>query len=310
MILLCGIRSESPLEMVSDALTEMGIPYLFFNQRHFGTTKIEFEIFQGRITGMLKMESNHYPLESFTGVYTRLMDEQMLPEFRKLSANSPEKIRCRNLHDALLRWMEITPARVINRCGPMGSNSSKPFQAQLIVRLGFRVPKTLITNDPEMVRSFFREEGRLIYKSISGMRSIVKELSIDDLIRLDHIRWCPTQFQEYVEGVNVRVHIVSNEVFPTQILSEAIDYRYAGQQGSTAELTKVKLNNTVEEKCILLAKALNLPFAGIDLKIRPDGEVYCFEVNPSPGFSYYEKNTGQMISRAVARYLNGSGSIL
>jgi hypothetical protein len=31
--------------------------------------------------------------------------------------------------------------------------------------------------------------------------------------------------------------------------------------------------------------------------------VICFEVNPSPGFSYYEGHTGQPISAAIARYL-------
>jgi hypothetical protein len=42
------------------------------------------------------------------------------------------------------------------------------------------------------------------------------------------------------------------------------------------------------------------------LKVTPDDEVYCFEVNPSPAFSYYEGNTGQPISRAVARHLAGA----
>ncbi len=48
-----------------------------------------------------------------------------------------------------------------------------------------------------------------------------------------------------------------------------------------------------------------MAFAGIDLKITPDSQVYCFEVNPSPAFSYYEAGTGQQISEAVARYLAG-----
>jgi glutathione synthase/RimK-type ligase-like ATP-grasp enzyme len=52
-----------------------------------------------------------------------------------------------------------------------------------------------------------------------------------------------------------------------------------------------------------LAERLDLSFVGIDLKITPDGEVYCFEVNPCPAFSYFELNTDQPIARAVARYL-------
>jgi glutathione synthase/RimK-type ligase-like ATP-grasp enzyme len=46
-----------------------------------------------------------------------------------------------------------------------------------------------------------------------------------------------------------------------------------------------------------------LAFAGIDLKITPAGEIFCFEVNPSPDFSFYEANTGQPIASALARYL-------
>jgi hypothetical protein len=45
---------------------------------------------------------------------------------------------------------------------------------------------------------------------------------------------------------------------------------------------------------------LGLVFAGIDLKITPDDRVFCFEVNPSPAYSYYENHTGQAISSAVA----------
>jgi hypothetical protein len=305
MILLCGIPSESPLAMVRLALAEMCVPYLVFNQRHFATAHFEFEIFQRRVTGTLRIDGKQYGLDSITGVYTRLMDEQMLPEIRNLSPQSSERLRCRNLHDALLHWMEITPACVVNRCGPMGSNLSKPYQAQLIARHGFDVPKTLITNDPEMVRDFYGQHGRVVYKSISSVRSIVQELTPADLFRLEHISWCPTQFQAFVEGINVRVHVVGEEVFPTKVLSEATDYRYARRQGGEAELTAVELEDDWAEKCVRLAAALDLPFAGIDLKITPADEVFCFEVNPSPGFSYFEHSTGQPIARAVARYLSG-----
>ncbi|MFJ7248824.1 hypothetical protein ACIQWA_29930 [Kitasatospora sp. NPDC098652] len=37
--------------------------------------------------------------------------------------------------------------------------------------------------------------------------------------------------------------------------------------------------------------------------LADDGEVYCFEVNPCPAFTYYESHTGQPIARAVARAL-------
>jgi len=304
MILLCGIPSESPLAMVRDALEEIGASYLIFNQRHFANTRFDFEISQGAINGSIEIDHRVYSLRDITGVYTRMMDEQSLPEIKRLPNDARERTRCRNLHDAMIRWMEISPSRIVNRILPMSSNSSKPYQAQLIAKCGFSVPETLITNDPDSVKEFYAQHGRVIYKSISGVRSIVHELTGDDFSRLENIRWCPTQFQAFVDGVNVRVHVVGQEVFATKILSDVTDYRYAQRQGGESELTAVELDDEWDEKCVQLAASLDLPFVGIDLKITPDDEVFCFEVNPSPGFSYYEHNTGQPIARALALYLN------
>jgi glutathione synthase/RimK-type ligase-like ATP-grasp enzyme len=56
-----------------------------------------------------------------------------------------------------------------------------------------------------------------------------------------------------------------------------------------------------------LAAALSLPVAGVDLRLRNDDAWFCFEVNPSPGFTYYQQRTGQPIGDAVARLLAKAG---
>ena len=129
-------------------------------------------------------------------------------------------------------------------------------------------------------------------------------LEDEDEARLERIRWCPTQFQAFVEGTNLRVHTIGDEVFATAVRTEATDYRYASRQaGEPAALREVVLSDEVTEQCLQLSRSLGLEFAGIDLKVTPDDAVYCFEVNPSPAFSYYEGNAGQPISAAVARRL-------
>lgn len=56
-------------------------------------------------------------------------------------------------------------------------------------------------------------------------------------------------------------------------------------------------------RCVALARDLGLDFAGVDLKFTPDGQAFCFEVNPSPAFTYFETHTGQPIAEDVARHL-------
>ena len=306
MILLAGIPTETPMALVRQELDDLGTPYLMFHQREFESTEIEFEIAGGAVTGLLRIGDREVRLEDVRGVYNRLMDDQNLPETQDEPPGSPRRLRCRAVHDALTRWCEIAPGRIVNRTAPMGSNGSKPYQAQLIRAQGFLVPETLVTNDPELVLAFRARHGRVIFKSMSAVRSIVQTLEDDGLGRLDLIRWCPTQFQQFVPGTNVRVHVVGSDLFATAARTDATDYRYASRQvGEAADLEAVRLEDDLAGRCLTLARALGLDFAGIDLKITPEGEVYCFEVNPSPAFSYYEQGSGQPIARAVARYLAG-----
>jgi hypothetical protein len=304
VILLCGIPSERPLAMVAEELDALGAPYAWFNQRRFAEAAIDFEVSGGEVGGALRLGGRVERLEAIAAVYTRLMDDRLLPELRDEPEPSPLRDRCRAVHEALGRWLEVAPARVVNRARPMGSNFSKPYQAQLIQAQGFQVPETLITNVPERVVEFLERHGRVVYKSISGVRSIVRTLAPEDLERLDRIRWCPTQFQRFVPGLDVRVHTVGGQTFATAAHSDSTDYRYAGD-GEASRLEAIELDDELAGRCLRLAAALGLAFAGIDLKVAPGGEVYCFEVNPSPAFSYYELNTGQPIARAVAAHLAG-----
>jgi glutathione synthase/RimK-type ligase-like ATP-grasp enzyme len=214
----------------------------------------------------------------------------------------------RALHEALLLWLDLTPARVVNRPAANASNGCKPWQTRLIEAASLRTPDTLVTNDPASVRDFRDRHGELIYKSVSGFRSVVKPLGSDDEHRLDSIRWCPVQFQRRVPGCDVRVHVVGSEVFATRIISTAADYRYASREGLATELEAFDLPTELAASCRMLSRDLDLPFAGIDLRIseEDDGKAWCFEVNPCPGFSYYESHTGQPIAAAVARYLVGA----
>ncbi|MBV9782401.1 MAG: hypothetical protein JO264_01140 [Acidisphaera sp.] len=289
--------------MVARALDELGADYRVFNQRHVANADIVLEIEAGEVDGTLRFAGEDFRLQEMSAAYLRLMDDRLLPELEGEPEGSAARRHARATHDTLYRWLEIAPGRVVNRCEPQASNGSKPYQAQLIARYGLLVPETLISDDPDAVLAFRREHGTLIYKSMSGVRSIVHALEETDYARLDHIRWCPVQFQALVPGTDMRVHVVGDDVHATEIVSDRLDYRYAKRQGGSAELRAARLDDGIAQKCIDVTRGLGLEFAGIDLKITADGEVFCFEVNPCPAFSFYEANTGQPIALSVARHL-------
>jgi glutathione synthase/RimK-type ligase-like ATP-grasp enzyme len=97
--------------------------------------------------------------------------------------------------------------------------------------------------------------------------------------------------------------VVGEEVFACEILSEATDYRYAARQGTDVEIRPSEIPEDCADRCRRLAAAMELVVAGVDLRRTPDGAWYCFEVNPSPGFTYYQEASDQPIDEAIARLL-------
>jgi glutathione synthase/RimK-type ligase-like ATP-grasp enzyme len=185
----------------------------------------------------------------------------------------------------------------------MASNGSKPFQAALIRAAGFDTPRTLIAADKAAVLAFQARHGPIVYKSISGVRSIVARLTEAQISRLDEPAACPTQFQEQIAGTDLRVHVIGDEVYGCEILSTADDYRYARARETLPSLRPWTPPEALADRCRSLVSALGLEAAGIDLRRRDDGRWCCFEVNPSPGFTWYEQATGAPIADAVARRL-------
>lgn len=196
---------------------------------------------------------------------------------------------------------------VLNRPSAAASNRSKPYQLGPIAAAGFAVPDTLITTSPDDVRAFWAEHDKIVYKSISGVRSIVTTLDPEDGARLDDVVACPTQFQQFIDGIDHRVHVVGDTVLACRINSAAIDYRYPAAYGSTTTMSAVILRDDVEQRCRRLTHTLGLSLAGIDLKLDRHGQWWCLEVNTAPGFIWFENHTGLPITDAVANLLvNGA----
>jgi glutathione synthase/RimK-type ligase-like ATP-grasp enzyme len=304
VILLCGIRSEPPLAMVATELGRMGAEFAWFDQRRALETSLDVSLAAGRVTGRLRTPEADVDLEAVDATYIRTMDDRLLPEVESLAADAGERRQSRALHDRLFAWLSLSPALVINRTEAQASNAAKPYQLQAIAEAGFAIPETLITNDLQEAVAFRDRHRLVVYKSMSGERSIVSPLTDLDLQRLDRLRLCPVQFQAWVSGPDVRVHVVGAETFAACVTTSATDYRYPARSGAMPpEVTSYELGSDLAERCVALAKRLELEFAGIDLRMPPDAEPVCLEVNPSPAFSYYEMAAGLPIAAALAHHL-------
>jgi glutathione synthase/RimK-type ligase-like ATP-grasp enzyme len=309
MILICGHVNEPVTELVCARLEAEGLAYRVLRpdatpdpavQSTLHAQWTDGDFGGGYFTG----PDWRLDVDQLTGVYFRPVQTPAV-SLPGRSAEAAQVLQAQRLA-ALSAVLDALPCPVVNPALAGMSNNSKPHQALLIRASGFSVPATLITNDPSAALAFAAEHGDdVIYKSVSGVRSIVRRFDARQAERLPLLRHGPAQFQQRVRGADIRVHVVAERIFATRIETPSIDYRYAASDGQPINMQPTELPVDVERRCIALTKRLGLLFAGVDLKETPEGEYFCFEANPSPGFIFFERATGQPISTALAYLLAG-----
>ena len=302
MILVWGVPGDEPIDAVCSALKRRSADFRLLDQRTAADMSTDFSIgSDGGLGGTIVYGDEEIDLDDVGAAYVRPMEtRRACPE---IGEDDPIFLRATAIDASLVSWADLARATMMNRPAAMASNNSKPYQLSLIAAAGFAVPDTLVTTDADAVARFYERHGCVIYKSVSGVRSIVSRLASIEPDSLQNVGNCPTQFQQYIPGSDVRVHVVGSSVIATEIVSSADDYRYAARAKARVAMAPVDLPAEFADRCRSLLRSLGLSLAGIDFRQTPDGKWYCLEANPSPGFTYFEAATGQPIAAAVADLL-------
>lgn len=237
------------------------------------------------------------PLHAEDAFYVRLIDLSTVQ-----SAHSDAQ-RWRHLLGPLSVWLESTPTMVINRPGAHIHNCVKPLHEHVLASLGLQVPAGITSADPCRLRSFIRSApGGVIAKAISGIRANSR------LVRAEDVPDSPGQpihLQHYIEGIDVRVHVVADECFGEGIESDMPDYRASKGRNRFFPIT---VEPKVQRDIVRATRTFDLEFAGWDFKIDRDGVWWCLEANPMPGYSGYDRRAGGMITAALVRRLSSPHS--
>ncbi len=185
----------------------------------------------------------------------------------------------------------------------------KPYQLTVARRLGMAIPETLVTNDPDRARTFI--EGlpprQVVCKAFVAMLESWRETRLvtpDDLHRVEGVKYAPLIFQEFVEGVDLRIIVVGQRIFTVQIDARQtrypIDMRMVIGESTTSA---VELPKRVVDQIHNLMEVLGLQYGAIDMKLTDSGEYLFLEVNPAGQWLFVERLTGLPITAAMADLL-------
>lgn len=195
--------------------------------------------------------------------------------------------------------------------------SFKPRQLSLAHQLGMTIPRTLITNEPEALQTFYHAcDGQVICKPLYGGNiGVTTEewdaiytsmLTDDDLLHAGQVRYQAHQFQQYIKkAYEVRVTVVGHQVFAARIDAPPgnTDFRtdYPHLKHSCYHLPAM-----LEQACLKLVHAFGLQYGAIDLIRDKDGQYFFLEINPAGQYHWIEYLTGLPITRAIVDLLVGA----
>jgi glutathione synthase/RimK-type ligase-like ATP-grasp enzyme len=184
----------------------------------------------------------------------------------------------------------------------------KPYQLALAQRIGLEIPPTLMTNNIDEARTFWRvHDGEVVYKQFIALPDTWREtrrLTPDDQDQADAIQHAPVIFQKHVPAVaDLRVTVVGGELFAAAADVRLSDYPQDVRMNLNAQYRAEGLPSGVTKQLLELMRQLGLVYGAIDLRLTPDGRYVFLEINPAGQFLYIERATGQPIAAALARTL-------
>lgn len=295
MILFVGSVADTTLLHTLEAARKRHVTCDWIDLAHVALAG-EASIRPDEDAAVIRAAGREWTIERGVPIYARLSD---------VSAAAPTSeaaTRFRALYAAFVRLLTRPSLRAIHAHGADVSNLSKPFHAHFVSRLtGFRVPRTLVSNDPDALGSFVDEcRDGVIVKGISSRKTWVRMYQRDlDDERLRTIHGEPVMLQRRIAGYDVRVHCVGEFVTAERIECEDADYRTS----HAPRFARCDVPPKVRAGVAALQRHTGLPMLGIDFRVTDDGVWYFLEANPMPAYQGYDRRCGGAIANAMLDWL-------
>jgi glutathione synthase/RimK-type ligase-like ATP-grasp enzyme len=208
---------------------------------------------------------------------------------------------------------------------------NKLYQTDCARKIGFTVPKTLVTNDPQAFLNFYKEcNQNVIIKQLSEICLIddselqnaehshdseataygfyTQKIRPEHLDKIEEIIITPCLFQENIKKkADIRVTVVGDQVFSALIDSQGhpetvIDFRLK----LDLPIHHFELSEAISHKLVNLIHSWNLEFATCDFILTPENKLVFLEVNVEGNWLWIEHELGLAISKAITEHLVGN----
>jgi len=197
--------------------------------------------------------------------------------------------------------------------------NNKIEQLKIASKLGFNIPQTCISSDPESITNFYHSNNQdIIAKAVKYGYEIsrnnihfapTKKVEKNYVDNLENYHMIPTIYQERIEKkYDIRVTVVGNEVYAAAIHSQnhnetMVDWRLWDMHEDVDLIhTKHQLPAPIKDLCLQITKKFNLGFSAIDLIYSPEKKYYFLEMNPNGQWAWIEGKLGFPIRDSIINF--------
>jgi len=309
MLLILTSDKDLAADYLIVELIERGLPYFRLNAEALTTAQYSFSLSDGCANRWLKVGPRELDLKTVRAVWYRRAIQPTPPT----DLDPGERVFVAGEFRHLATGLVLdTKARWVNPIDRVYVAEHKLFQLRIARRIGFRIPRTFVSNDLCALKEFARENpGNSICKPIfhglfldghERYSVYTRRITPESLDNQESVSACPVMLQEEIpKAADLRATFIGRECFVADIENadpSQLDWRNPGAQ---LRYSTSRLSEEIEDKCRAMLNELGLVYGAFDFVRTPANELVFLEVNPTGEWAWLEEQLGFPMRRAFVR---------
>ena len=311
MLLIITSDTDLTADYLISELIECKLPYFRVNSEELSGADFSFSVENNMIERLLTLGPRSVDLSKIKSVWYR---RAVQPQPTATLSHSHQAFVSGELRHLALGLMLNPDAVWVNPIDKVAIAEHKLFQLQIARKVGFRVPRTLVSKNLDRLQSFCNSNSQgtickpiyhgMFVDGISRHSIYTRRVTTTELDQVS-VSVCPVMLQEEIRRrADVRVTIVGTKCFVADIVGDStlVDWR---NPENSIEYSRSKIDAATQTACREMLGELGLLYGAFDFIRTPDGNLVFLEINPTGEWAWLEETLKFPIRQAFIELFFG-----